>query len=141
MSVNSECPFKQGFSDVKKLRNSTKNIVIDFHAEDVTEKEALAEYLDGKVSAIVGTHTHIQTADERISGQGTAYISDLGMTGPPNGIIGSDPASSIRRVFNSVPYKIQVLDEDAAISGVVITIDTKTGKSTSIERVYHQSGL
>ncbi len=140
MSVNSECPFKQGLKDARRLRSITKNIVVDFHAEDVTEKEALAEYLDGKVSAVVGTHTHIQTADERILEGGTSYISDIGMTGPVNGIIGSDPESAIKRVIYSVPYKSQVLDEDAEIQGVLITIDSSTGRSTSIERIVYKSG-
>lgn len=141
MSVNSECPFKQGLKDINKLKSITKNIVVDFHAEDVTEKEALAEYFDGKVAAVVGTHTHIQTADEKILEGGTAYISDLGMTGPVNGIIGSDPEAVIKRAFNSIPYKNHILDEDAVIKGVLITIDTKSGKATSIERVSHQTGL
>ncbi|MGL1892384.1 MAG: TIGR00282 family metallophosphoesterase [Spirochaetaceae bacterium] len=140
MSVNCECPFKQGLKDVKRLKSKTKNIVIDFHAEDVTEKEALAEYFNGKVSAVVGTHTHVQTADERILSGGTAYISDLGMTGPTNGIIGSDPEAAIKRAFNSIPYKTHILDEDAVINGVLIVIDTKSGKATSIERVSYETG-
>ncbi len=141
MSVNSECPFKQGLKDINRLKSITKNIVIDFHAEDVTEKEALADYFDGKVSAVVGTHTHIQTADEKILSNGTAYISDIGMTGPVNGIIGSDADAAIKRAFNSVPYKTQILDEDAVINGVMIEIDIKNGKAISIERVSYQTGL
>lgn len=141
MSVNSECPFKNGLKDIKRLRSTTKNIVVDFHAEDVTEKEALAEYFDGKVSAVVGTHTHIQTADERILDGGTAYISDIGMTGPMGGIIGSDPEAAIKRVFNSIPYKTHILDEEATINGVLITIDKSNGKATSIERVSYNTRL
>jgi len=141
MSVNSECPFKQGLKDIKRLRSITKNIVVDFHAEDVTEKEALAEYFNGKVSAVVGTHTHIQTADERILDGGTAYISDIGMTGPMNGIIGSDPDAAIKRTFNSIPYKTSILDEDAVINGVLIEIDASNGKAVSIERVSYDTGL
>lgn len=140
MSVNSECPFKQGLKCINKLKSVTKNIVVDFHAEDVTEKEALAEYFNGKVSAVVGTHTHVQTADERILSKGTAYISDIGMTGPPGGIIGSAPEAAINRAFNSVPYKTQVLDGDAVINGVLILIDKETGKAQSIERVSYNTG-
>ncbi len=140
MSVNSECPFKQGLKDINRLKSITKNIVVDFHAEDVTEKEALAEYFNGKVSAVVGTHTHIQTADERILDKGTAYITDIGMTGPENGIIGSDPAAAIKRSFNSVPYKTEILDEDAVIKGVLITIDKNSGKALNIERISYQTG-
>lgn len=141
MSVNSECPFKNGLKDVKRLRSITKNIVVDFHAEDVTEKEALAQYFDGKVSAVVGTHTHTQTADEKVLKGGTAYISDIGMIGPVNGIIGSDPEAAIKRAFNAIPYKTQILDEDATIKGVLITIDTTNGKAISIERISYQTGL
>lgn len=141
MSVNTECPFKQGLKDVKRLRSITKNIIVDFHAEDVIEKEALAEYLDGKVSAVLGTHTHIQTADERILQNGTAYISDVGMTGPGTGIIGSDPEAAIKRAFDAVPYKTRVLDADAEINGVLVTIDSENGKTISIERISYQTGL
>lgn len=135
MSVNSECPFKQGKKDINRLKSKTKCIVVDFHAEDVTEKEALAEYFDGKVSAVVGTHTHVQTADEKVLKKGTAYISDLGMVGPAGGIIGSDPEAAIKRALVAVPYKTTILDEDAVINGVLITIDTHSGKALSIERV------
>jgi len=141
MSVNSECPFKQGLKDIKQLKSVTKNIVVDFHAEDVIEKEALAEYFDGKVSAVLGTHTHIQTADEKILQGGTAYISDVGMTGPDNGIIGSDPEAAIKRVFVSVPFKTRILDEDAVIKGVLVTINKANGKATAIERISYQTGV
>ncbi|MBN2617122.1 MAG: TIGR00282 family metallophosphoesterase [Spirochaetales bacterium] len=141
MSVNCECPFVNGLKDIKRLKSLAKCIVVDFHAEDVTEKEALACYFDGKVSAVVGTHTHIQTADEKILANGTAYISDIGMTGPINGVIGSEPEAAIKRVFTSIPYKTQVLDEDAVINGVVIEIDTSNGHALSIERVTYKTGL
>lgn len=140
MSVNSECPFKQGLKDINHLRTTTNAIVVDFHAEDVIEKEAIASYFDGKISALVGTHTHIQTADERISDKGTAYISDIGMIGVEGGIIGSDPSAAIKRAFTSIPYKTQVLDGDATIKGVFIIIDTETGKALSIERISYRTG-
>ncbi len=140
MSVNSECPFKQGTKDIKRLKSKTKAILIDFHAEDVTEKEALANYFDGKVSAVVGTHTHIQTADEKILTNGTAYISDIGMTGPVDGIIGSDPEAAINRAFTSIPYRTQVMDSDAFIKGVIIEIDYSTGNADSITRVSYNTG-
>lgn len=140
MSVNSDCPFKQGLKDIKRIKSQTKCIVVDFHAEDVVEKEALGNYFDGKVSAVVGTHTHVQTADEKILPNGTAYISDIGMTGPENGIIGSDPAAAIKRAFTSIPIRTQVLDEDAVIQGVLIVIDKNSGKSISIERIKYSTG-
>jgi 2',3'-cyclic-nucleotide 2'-phosphodiesterase len=141
MSVSSECPFKVGDKIISKLRSQTKVIIVDFHAEDVTEKEALACYLDGKVSALVGTHTHIQTADEKILKNGTAYISDIGMTGPTGGIIGSDPESAILRAMTSIPYKSQVLDQEGIIHGVLVSINKDSGKAQSIERVCYNSGF
>lgn len=129
-----DCPFQAGLAYTKKLKSKSDIIIVDFHAESASEKEALAIYLDGKVSAVLGTHTHVQTADERILPGGTAYLSDLGMTGPTDSVIGSDHTLSVRRSLTQMPLKHEVADNPAVISGVVLDLDTSTGKCLSIKR-------
>jgi 2',3'-cyclic-nucleotide 2'-phosphodiesterase len=134
MGMAVDCPFRKSVDFLKKNKKN-KLIIVDFHAEDTMEKEALAWYLDGKVSAVIGTHTHIQTADERILPKGTAYITDIGMTGPDDSVIGTKPEISIRRSLTQLPLKMEVAENEATIKGVFITIEAETGKSHSIERV------
>ena len=134
-----DCPFRTANTLIKKLKNETDAVIIDFHAESSEEKEALGVYLDGKVSLVVGTHTHIQTADERILPGGTGYITDIGMCGPELSVIGSDPGISIRRFLTQMPLKIEVSDNPSAIKGVLAVIDTSTGKTLSIERFRKES--
>lgn len=134
-----DCPFRVGADMVRKLREKAKVIVVDFHAEAPEEKEALAFYLDGQVSSVTGTHTHVQTADERIYPKGTAYISDIGMTGPVDSVIGCDMEISLRRSATQMPLKMEVSDTPAAIQGVKIEIDAASGKALSIERVVKHS--
>jgi metallophosphoesterase (TIGR00282 family) len=129
------CPFAVGSELVRRLRNQTRVIVVDFHAEAPEEKEALGLYLDGSVSAVIGTHTHVQTADERILPHGTAYITDAGMTGPKNGVIGMKPDISLSRALTQIPYKMEVEDSEAVVNGIVVDIDTSSGRSLSIRRV------
>jgi metallophosphoesterase (TIGR00282 family) len=128
------CPFQTGLERCKQLSKLGKIIIVDFHAEVPQEKEALALYLDGKVSALVGTHTHVQTADERILPGGTAYITDIGMTGPADSVIGVAPELAIKRLVSQMPLKMEVVDRPAVIMGVVIEIDTASGKAESIVR-------
>ena len=109
-------------------------IFVDFHAEDAQEKEALAFFLDGKITALAGTHTHVQTADEKILPQGTAYITDLGMTGALHRVIGSNPEKSIERMLTQLPMKSEVSDDDGKIQGVIVKADVKSGKALSIRR-------
>jgi len=134
MGMAVDCPFRKS-ADFLKKNKKNKLVIVDFHAEDTMEKEALAWYLDGKVSAVIGTHTHIQTADERILPKGSAYITDIGMTGPENSVIGTKPEISIRRSLTQLPLKMEVAENESTIKGVFITIDAETGKSLSIERV------
>lgn len=134
MGLPVDCPFRSS-SDFLKKNNKSKIVIVDFHAEDTMEKEALAWYLDGKVSAVVGTHTHIQTADERILPKGTAFITDIGMTGPDDSVIGTKPEISIRRALTQLPLKMEVAENESTIKGVFLTIDSETGNSISIERV------
>ncbi len=136
-----DCPFREAKNLVRKYRNETNLIFIDFHAEFTEEKEALAIYLDGDVTAVVGTHTHIQTADERILKNGTAYITDIGMTGPAESVIGCKPEISIQRSLTQMPIKMEVADSAAVINGVVITADCDTGKALEIKRIRHISSL
>ena len=127
-------PMKRTDQAVREIRKRTPLIFVDFHAEDTVEKEAFAFYLDGKVSAVCGTHTHVQTADEKILPKGTAYITDLGLTGVTDAVIGSDPAKSIERQLTQLPIKSEVASGEAHIQGVVITVNAESGKAESIER-------
>ncbi len=136
-----ENPFTVGSATVDKLSKSCDAVLVDFHAEVPQEKEALAHYLDGKVSAVVGTHTHVQTMDEQILPKGTAYITDLGMCGPFNSVIGSDPSIAIERQLHQIPYRNQILDEAASLQGVVIEIDLDTKKALSIKRIKEDAGV
>lgn len=136
---NLDCPFAAASEEVRKLRKETKIIIIDFHAENVEEKEALALYLDGKVSSVTGTHTHIQTGDERIFEKGTAYMTDIGMTGPMSGVIGSNSDLAIKRQQTQMPLKMEIEDLPATLNGVLLKIDTATGKCLSITRISKKS--
>jgi calcineurin-like phosphoesterase len=109
--------------------------VVDFHAESPEEKEALAIHLDGTVSAVLGTHTHVQTADERVLPGGTAYIGDVGMTGPRQGVIGMKREISIRRSLTQIPIKMEVENSDGVIRGALVEVNPADGKALSIQRI------
>lgn len=113
----------------------TKNVIVDFHAEATAEKKALAFYLDGKVTAVLGTHTHVQTADEQILPNGTAYITDVGMTGPEESVLGVKKELAIEKQRLNFPVKFEEADTPCFINGVVVDFDEKTGRSRSIERI------
>lgn len=136
-----DCPFRVGMDQVRALRKQTPIILVDFHAENTEEKEALGLYLDGKVSAVVGTHTHVQTADEKLLPKKTAYITDLGLCGPSESVIGSDPAISIARQLSQLPLRSEIAQTPPVIQGVFITIDPATGNALSIERVSRSFSL
>jgi metallophosphoesterase (TIGR00282 family) len=129
------CPFAVGQRVVRQLGKKTRVIVVDFHAELPEEKEALALHLDGRISALVGTHTHVQTADEKILPGGTAYITDTGMTGPAGGVIGMKRDISIKRSLMQIPYKMEVEDSATVLMGVILTVAVNNGKALSIERI------
>jgi metallophosphoesterase (TIGR00282 family) len=129
-----DCPFRTADREVNKMMEMTETIIIDFHAEVTSEKQALAYYLDGKVSAIIGTHTHVQTADETISERGTAFISDVGMTGPHDSIIGMDKEPSLARFLTGMPKRFACATGDLKISGVFLKINSEDGSATHIER-------
>lgn len=130
-----DCPFRLGEKEVRRLRSETRIIFVDFHAEASAEKLALAWHLDGKISALVGTHTHVQTADERILPNGTAYITDAGMTGPEESIIGMDIKRAIERFIMQSHVYYAVAKGTIRLNGVLIDVDESTGKATHIERL------
>lgn len=133
-----DCPFRAGLAEVNKLRTQTDIILVDFHAEATSEKIALGHYLDGKVTAVIGTHTHVQTADERILPKGTAYLTDAGMTGPHHSIIGMKAEPVIRKFLYEIPVRFEPSEEGLLLNGVLITADDATGKATGIERVMRE---
>ena len=128
-------PFKIGADIVRRLKTQVKTIFVDFHAECTEEKEALAMFLNGQITGFVGTHTHIQTADERILSEGTAYITDLGMCGPEDSVIGGAVDVSIRKQKTQMPIKAQVSENPGVLNGVVIQSNAATGKAMSITRI------
>lgn len=130
-----DCPFKVGNAAAEKLGEKTPIIFVDMHAEATAEKLALAWYLDGKVSAVVGTHTHVQTADERILPQGAAFITDAGMTGPHDSVIGLDVKTAIKRFVHQIPERYIIADSNNRFCGVVIDIDASSGKAQKISRL------
>jgi len=130
-----EDPFKTALSAQEELSKKTKIIILDMHAEATSEKVALGWYLDGKVSAVLGTHTHIQTADEKILPNGTAYITDAGMTGPYDSVIGRRVEDVLERFLTSIPVRFEVAEGNIQLHGVVVDVDEDTGKARSIVRV------
>lgn len=132
---NLECPFRTADNEVARLRQETPVILVDFHAEATSEKSALGWYLDGRVSAVVGTHTHVQTADERLLPGGTAFITDAGMTGAFDSVIGVRKEEPIQKFLTQLPAKFEVAKKDVRLNGVVIGIDENSGKALTIERI------
>lgn len=130
-----DCPFRAADWVLEKMRGETKVIVVDFHAEATAEKIALASYLDGRISAFVGTHTHVQTSDERIFPKGTGYITDAGMTGPYDSVIGMKTEAAINRFIYQTPQKYQTAENDVHLCGVFFKIDSETGKTLEVERI------
>jgi len=130
-----DCPFRSSRQAQEALSKDTPIIIVDIHAEATSEKVALGWYLDGKVSAVLGTHTHIQTADERILPGGSAYISDVGMTGPLDSVIGRRIEDVLERFITSIPTRFEVAGENIQLQGVVLDIDEQTGKARSITRI------
>jgi hypothetical protein len=132
---NLDCPFRVGEKRVESLKEEAKIIVVDFHAEATSEKMALGWFLDGKVSAVLGTHTHVQTSDERILNEGTAYITDVGMTGPLASVIGIRKQVALQRFLTQIPWKFDVATEEVELQGVVLDVDPETGRAQRIQRI------
>jgi len=132
---NVDCPFKVLDRELEVLKKSVKVILVYMHAEATSEKCALAWYADGRVSCVVGTHTHVQTADERILPFGTAFISDVGMTGPYEGILGVDKDIILEKFLSYMPVRFEMAKGKVQFNAVILDIDENTGRSTSIERI------
>jgi metallophosphoesterase (TIGR00282 family) len=133
--ANIDCPFRQGWEEIERITADTRIIIIDFHAEATSEKIAFGYYVDGKVSAVIGTHTHVQTADEKILPGGTAYITDIGMTGPSDSVIGIKKEQIIDRFLTGMPMRFETAVGEGIFSAVIVEIDEKTGSSTAVQRL------
>jgi metallophosphoesterase (TIGR00282 family) len=132
---NFDCPFRGMDSLLEKLAGQYRVVIIDFHAEATSEKMALARYLDGRVSAILGTHTHVGTIDAQILPQGTAYVTDIGMTGPVDSVIGDDSDAVIERFLSMIPSRLSVGKGKVILTAMLTDIDDATGKAKSIQRI------
>jgi hypothetical protein len=130
-----DCPFRTVDAILKTGADFGKVIVVDIHAEATSEKIAMGRYLDGRVTSVSGTHTHVQTSDETILPKGTAYITDLGMTGPKDSVIGCDVGCVLDRFLTGMPTKLEVAKNDLALEGVIVTVDEKTGRATKTKRI------
>jgi len=130
-----DCPFRSADWVLEKIKHETKYVVVDFHAEATAEKLALANYLDGRVSAFIGTHTHIQTSDERLFPRGMGYISDVGMTGPYDSVIGMKTDAAINRFIYQTPQKYVTAENDVHLCGVYFKIDIETARTLEVERI------
>ena len=128
-------PFAGALREIEAIRHRTRIIFVDMHAEATSEKIAMGWHLDGKVTAVIGTHTHVQTADDRILPNGTAYLTDAGMTGPHDSIIGMEKEPSLARFLNGMPTKFEPATGNPRLNGVVIEADEKTGRATKITRI------
>lgn len=130
-----DCPFRKADVILEGLGPEQRIVIVDFHAEATSEKGALGAYLDGRVSAVIGTHTHVQTADERVMPGGTAFISDAGMSGARDSVIGIRKELSVQRFLTQMPVRYEIAKKDPVLCGVVVSIDESTGKAQKIERI------
>ncbi len=130
-----DCPFKTADTIIQKISSITKVIIVDFHAEATSEKIAMGWYLDGRVSLVAGTHTHVQTADEKVLTNGTAYITDIGMTGPSNSVLGIEKDRVINKFITQRPVRFEVAKGPAEINGILVDIDESTGRALKIQRI------
>jgi 2',3'-cyclic-nucleotide 2'-phosphodiesterase len=132
-----DCPFKTADWAIGRMQDETRCIIVDMHAEATAEKIAMGWYLDGRVSAVVGTHTHVQTADARVLPGGTAYITDVGMTGPYDSVVGMKKDIAIKRFTKQTPHKFESATEDVHVAAVVVVVDAATGRAESITPLFH----
>jgi metallophosphoesterase (TIGR00282 family) len=130
-----DCPFRTADAELARIPPDVKVIFVDMHAEATSEKQAMGWYLDGRVSVVVGTHTHVATADERVLPNGTAFITDVGMTGPHESVIGMDRSAMVKRFLDSMPVKFEVAIGDPRLNAVLADVDESTGRARSIIRV------
>jgi metallophosphoesterase (TIGR00282 family) len=133
-------PFYCADRELAELDDSVKVIIVDIHGEATSEKQAFGRYLDGRVSGVFGTHTHVPTADERILPNGTAYLTDLGMTGAYDSVIGFRPDEALHRFLMNTPKKLEVAKRDIRLSGVLVEVDENTGRATRVARIHEHLG-
>jgi 2',3'-cyclic-nucleotide 2'-phosphodiesterase len=133
--LNIDDPFQIVLKEIEAMRSRTKIIVVDFHAEATSEKIAMGWHLDGKATLVVGTHTHVQTADERILPHGTAYLTDAGMTGPHDSIIGMEREPALARFLNGMPSRFEPATGNPRLNGIIVDADDKTGRAIAVRRI------
>jgi metallophosphoesterase (TIGR00282 family) len=129
-----DCPFRAADRELAALPSGVKVIIVDMHAEATSEKQAMGWYLDGRVSAVIGTHTHVATADSRVLPKGTAFITDAGMTGPVDSVIGMDKKAILQRFLDGLPARFEVAEDDIQMSTVLLELDPATGRALSIKQ-------
>ncbi len=134
-----ECPFRTFDTIYEEVRRETSLVVVDFHAESTSEKAAFAHYVDGRASLVFGTHTHVQTADERVLAGGTGFLTDLGMTGPEDSVIGVEKQTVIERFLTRMPVRFEVPDKPALLCGLVAELDAATGKTVALRRIQERA--
>ena len=135
---NFDCPFRAMDQLLTEVKGKTPVIILDFHAEATSEKMAMGRYLDGRVSAVLGTHTHVGTIDAQLLPRGTAYVTDIGMVGPVNSVIGDDPDSVLQRFLTAIPNRLSVGQGKTMFNAVLVGVDEKSGQATSIDRIYRE---
>lgn len=135
MGVQSDNPFSKMEDILNEVKGKADIIIVDFHAEATAEKIAMKHFLDGKVTAIFGTHTHVQTADEEVTEKGTAYITDIGMTGPKNSVIGMDVDASVKRFVTSLPERYKLAEGSCILNGCIIEVNDENCRAISVERI------
>ncbi len=133
-----DCPFRAMDKLLAELEHRPPVIIVDFHAEATSEKMALGRYLDGRVSAVLGTHTHVGTIDAQVLTNGSAYVSDIGMTGPIDSVIGDDTESVLRRFLTGIPYRLMVGKGRTMFNAILVRVADDTGRATSIDRIYRE---
>jgi len=135
---NFDCPFRAMDQLLAEFKHSPPVIVVDFHAEATSEKMAMGRYLDGRVSAVLGTHTHVGTIDAQLLPHGTAYVTDIGMTGPVNSVIGDDTEMVLQRFLTALPHRLSVGQGKTMFNAILVGVDDKSGRATSIDRIYRE---
>ena len=138
-AMDYDCPFRTMDKLLAEVKEKPPVIIVDFHAEATSEKVAMGRYLDGRVSAVMGTHTHVGTIDSRVLPKGTAYVTDIGMTGPTDSVIGDDIDSVLHRFLTQIPHRLSVGKGKVTFNGIVLSVDEKTGKSTGIKRIQRET--
>lgn len=135
-----DCPFRAIDQLLTEVKPKPPVIIVDFHAEATSEKVAMGRYLDGRVSAVLGTHTHVGTIDSRLLSQGTAYVTDVGMTGPIDSVIGMEPEIVIQRFLTGIPHRMSVAEGRTMFNAISVRVDEESGRATSIDRIYREVG-